>query len=174
MRPQQNHTTLSQRFEALRPQLKLWATRLLGSKEDAEDALQDTFFRLWRQKDSITGQQTMIDAMSVTALRSVCIDSLRKRNIRRTEPIETSERVIDTTSDAMADLVEEVRVLINEQLPSRHKEVLLLHDSLGYDYNEIADKLGITEANARVILSRARKAVREAYKRQQQLPPTPY
>ena len=61
-------------------------------------------------------------------------------------------------------MYEEVRALIDRQLDDRQREILLLHDSLGYDYPEIASRLGITEANTRVILSRARKTIREAYR----------
>ncbi len=163
---QPNHTTLSGRFEALRPRLRVWASRLLGSQEDADDALQEAFFRLWRQKDRLKEDLSAVDAMSMTALRSACIDSLRKRSIRRTDPVEIPETISDSPVEAMADMVEDVKHLIETRLDSRAREILLLHDSLGYNYDEISERMGISEANARVILSRARKAIRDAYRQQ--------
>lgn len=166
MKTQSNHTTLSGRFEALRPRLRVWASRLLGSKEDADDALQEAFFRLWRQKDRVEKDLTSVDTISMTALRSACIDSLRRRSIRRADPIEASETIADSPAEAMADMAEDVRRLIETRLDSRAREILLLHDSLGYTYTEISERMGISEPNARVILSRARKTIRDAYRQQ--------
>ena len=161
MKQAATNTSIATRFEALRPRLKMWATRLLGSDEDADDALQDAFFRLWRHKDNMPAT---VEAMSMTALRSACIDSLRRRKIRMAEPIEEAERQSSSPAESMADMAEDIKELIESRLDERSKEILLLPDSLDYDYDEIAQRLGITESHARVILSRARKTIRNAYR----------
>lgn len=156
------HNPVAERFEALRPRLKAWATGILGSMSDADDALQEAFFRLWR---SAARGNDITESANYTAVRCACIDLLRRRSARAAEPIEIAEsRAQDQQAEEMADMYEEVRVLIDRQLDDRQREILLLHDSLGYDYPEIASRLGITEANTRVILSRARKTIREAYR----------
>lgn len=164
MTSQSQHTSLSQSFEALRPRLRLWALKLLGNDEDADDALQDAFFRLWRHRNQAPAKELTPEVMSHTALRSACIDLLRKRRVRISEPIERMEIADTSEANEMVEMAEEVKNLIDSQLDPKAREVLMLHDSLGYDYGEIASRLEITEANARVILSRARKAVREAYR----------
>lgn len=107
-----------------------------------------------------------VEAMSMTALRSACIDSLRRRKIRMAEPIEEAERQSSSPAESMADMAEDIKELIESRLDERSKEILLLHDSLDYDYDydEIAQRMGITESHARVILSRARKTIRNAYR----------
>lgn len=143
----------------------MWALQLLGNDSDADDALQEAFFRLWRRKEQINPTPTSMDAISMTAVKSACIDAIRRRNILQSESIEVAESAQATQVDeGNSDLVEEVRALIEHRLDSRAREILLLHDSLGYDYDEISSRLNISEAHARVILSRARKTIREAYR----------
>lgn len=159
-----NNLTL--RFEALRPRLKAWAARMLGSEDDADDALQEAFFRLWRTNQDKDEPSGAIDSHSITAVRSACIDSLRRRKVRLAEPLEQAEmKAFDSEAEHRADLAEEVKDLIDHTLDPRAREILMLHDSLDYDYDEIAARLDITEAHCRVILSRARKAIRDAYRR---------
>ncbi|MCM1029283.1 MAG: RNA polymerase sigma factor [Pseudoflavonifractor sp.] len=157
---------LARRFEELRPKLKLWASRILGSSDDADDALQEAFFRLWRRRDTPGN----VDAMSHTAVRSACIDLLRRRAVRRAEPLDAAGELLTLGSDAddsLAAMVQEVTDLIESRLDSRAREILLLHDSQGYDYDEISLKMGITEVNCRAILSRARKTIRDIYRSRQ-------
>lgn len=156
---------LTGRFEALRPRLKAWAARMLGSEDDADDALQEAFFRLWRTERDADYKTEAIDSHSIIAVKSACIDSLRRRKVRLAEPLERAEQnATENEAEHRAYLAEEVKELIDRTLDPRAREILMLHDSLDYDYDEIAARLDITEANCRVILSRARKAVREAYR----------
>lgn len=156
------HNIIAERFEALRPRLRAWASRLLGNDSDADDALQEAFFRLWRRRDDDCEQS---DAVNFTAVRCACIDILRKRAVRASEPIDAAEAIAPASeAESLADMADEVNALIDSRLDNRQKELLLMHDSMGYDYPEIAERLNITEANARVILSRARKTIREAYR----------
>lgn len=157
------HNGLASRFEALRPRLKAWAARILGNETDADDALQEAFFRLWRTSD-----ESMPESVGFTAVRCACIDLLRRRQVRRSEPLEMADHSLsDSEAEKLADMAEEVKSLIDSRLDARQREILMLHDSQGYDYGEIAERLNITEANARVILSRARKTIREAYRERQ-------
>lgn len=156
---------LISRFETLRPRLKIWASRFLGDDTEADDALQEAFVRLWRHKEEISdGSATTIDSVSMTAVRSACIDATRRRKVRQAEPIEAADTYTGDETDSATELAEEIKALMADRLDSRAREIMLLHDSLGYDYDEIAQRLGITEAHTRVILSRARKAVRDAYR----------
>lgn len=97
------------------------------------------------------------DVSTVTIVKS-------KDGTRMAEPIEEAERQSSSPAESMADMAEDIKELIESRLDERSKEILLLHDSLDYDYDEIAQRMGITESHARVILSRARKTIRNAYR----------
>ncbi|MDE7458692.1 MAG: sigma-70 family RNA polymerase sigma factor, partial [Muribaculaceae bacterium] len=58
---------------------------------------------------------------------------------------------------------ESVKAIIDSRLSEREKAVITMRDTMGMDFGDIAEELGITEANTRMILSRARKTVREIY-----------
>lgn len=157
--------SLTARFETLRPRLRAWAERLLENPDDAEDALQEAFFRLWRRglKSEETAGTVNLDAMSMTTVRSVCIDMLRSRKVRRSEPLENAENGTAETDRSQAEIAQDVTELIASRLDERTRNILLLHDVEDYSYPEIAKKYGLTEANCRLIVSRARKSIREAY-----------
>ena len=102
----------------------------------------------------------------VTAMRNTCIDTIRRRRevtaIDDTALSQTPENEIQEPS--AGDLYEEVNRLIMQTLTERDRDIMLMRDRDGYELDAIAARTGLTEANIRVILSRARRAVREAYR----------
>lgn len=142
-------------FERLRPRLLAAGRRLLGSDDDARDALQDTFMKLWRCKSEPN------EGTVVTAMRNVCIDTLRRRR--------PSDEITETVADQASrneehELFDEVNSLIMTVLSERDRSILLMRDRDGFDLEAIALRTGLTEANVRVILSRARRTIREIYR----------
>lgn len=170
MKKSDHHTDISKnpvrRFEALRPRLRAWAERLLQDRDDAEDALQEAFFRLWRRGTIAESAQESVDlgAASMTAVRSVCIDMLRSRKVRHSEPLERADENVIPATNPLSEMAEDVAALIGARLDERTRNILLLHDAEEMSYEEIAARYGITEANCRLIVSRARKTIREAYR----------
>lgn len=149
--------SLSQLFQRLRPRLLAAGRRLLGNDDDASDAVQDTFEKLWKKSASHS------EAVVVTAMRNICIDSLRSR--KPTDPLTDSLPVAETDSETGA-LYHEVNQVIEQALSSRDREILILRDRDGWEFDSIAERTGLTEANVRVILSRARRTVRDVYRQQ--------
>lgn len=83
-------------FTRLRPRLHSTARRLLESDDDADDAVQEAFCRLWQRRDRLSGESEA-EGVSVTTVRNICIDSLRQRQSRPTDPLdESSDRPDDT------------------------------------------------------------------------------
>lgn len=72
-------------FTRLRPRLHSTAARWLGSDSDADDVLQDAFLRLWGK----TLDHDMTERAAATAVKSTCIDTLRRRKVRRADPLES-------------------------------------------------------------------------------------
>ena len=153
-------------YQRLRPKLLGLAYRLLGSRADAEDLLQDAWFK-WIAADDASIRNT--EAWLVTVVTRLGIDQLRRRQARREdylgpwlpEPLlgvtgNEAERLMDMGADiSMAFLV------ALERLGAEERAALLLRDVLDQPYEQIADTLSKSPAACRQIISRARRRVRE-------------
>ena len=151
-------------FGRLRMRLHSGAARMLHSDSEADDVLQDAFERLWKQRSSFKGERH-VEGAAVTAVRNICIDELRRRSAR--PEAELSDAMAATDSDDRAErrqLLDTVNALIASELSSRDRDILVMRDRNGYDFDEIADEFGMTEAAVRVALSRARKTIRNIYR----------
>lgn len=158
------HGTSSQlavAFMRLAPRLRAAGRRLLGSSDEADDAMQDTFVKLW----SAASAADVNDGLVMTAMRNTCIDALRRRHPQETiEESAVGHATVEADSSDVSDLYGQVSRIIERHLSARDREILLLRDRDGYEMDAIAERMDMTEANVRVILSRARRAVREAYR----------
>ena len=159
-----NNDLLTSTFIRLRSRLQATARRFLADDSAADDALQDAFYKLWERRQSITSQ-SQAEGLSVVAVRNTCIDALRRSQRSAEYPLDSvAVDIADNDSDNLSnDLYESVKAIIDSSLSQREKSVITMRDTMGMDFADIAEELGITEANARMILSRARKTVREIY-----------
>lgn len=156
---------LTSTFIRLQSRLKATARQLLNSDIEADDALQDAFYRLWQHRHDVT-TTPQAEGLSVTAVRNICLDTLRRRKRDANVPldqanIETSESYEDINEQT--ELYESVKRIIDRNLSEREKNVITMRDTAGMDFADIAEELGISENNVRMILSRARKNVRNIY-----------
>lgn len=143
-------------------QLYRVALRLTGNPQEAEDLVQEAFLRLWTRRGRI-GSIDRPEAYAVTLLRHIHCDQLRLMTVRESDkvpeqlPLEAFDDISHTIEQA--DLSDKVKALIS-LLPDTQRLIITLKDIEGLELADIAARTGITEGNARVILSRARKAVR--------------
>jgi RNA polymerase sigma-70 factor, ECF subfamily len=155
-------------FQEERPRLFAIAYRMLGSVMDAEDAVQDTFLR-WQQ---LTDQELTVMSLRAyltTMLTRRCIDLLRSARARREqyvgpwlpEPIVTEHETDPAEMVALADSLSTAFLVLLERLSPTERAVFLLREAFDYDYAEIAQIVGTSEANCRQLLSRARKKMAE-------------
>ena len=149
-----SNSTLATLFSRLAPRLLGAGKRMLGSTDDASDAMQDTFMKLW------TRGGEMSEGMVVTAMRNTCIDTIR----RRREVTAIDDTALSQTPENDIQEPSAVNRLIMQTRTERDRDIMLMRDRDGYELDAIAARTGLTEANIRVILSRARRAVREAYR----------
>ena len=157
-------------FTEQRPLLFSIAYRMLGSVMDAEDMVQETFLR-WQQAPP--AELRSPKSYLSTVVTRLCIDQLRSARAQREqyigpwlpEPLITEqtpgmdERLIMDDSVSMAFLV------LLERLSPIERAVFLLRDVFDYEYAEIADVVGKTEANCRQMVRRARQHVAEHRRR---------
>src|SRR5215210_7851363 len=155
---------LVERFEADRARLKAVAYRMLGSLEEADDAVQEAWLRLSR---SDTSSVQNLGGWLTTVVGRVCLDMLRSRKTRREvpprlpEPIVSREGGIDPEQEALlADSVGLALLVVLETLTPAERLAFVLHDTFGVPFDEIAPIVGRSPAASRQLASRARRRVR--------------
>lgn len=144
---------------ALRDKLHRSALGFLKNDEDARDALQDTFFNLWRDG----GAETQTEARNklFAVLRNICIDRLRKP---KTFPLdETDTDSLEVKAFSFEDM-DQYESLLTAGLTDVQRRIysLVTHD--GMEYDAIAETLGMSVEAVRMNMSRARKKIRNNYK----------
>ncbi|MFI2203697.1 sigma-70 family RNA polymerase sigma factor [Streptomyces sp. NPDC020192] len=164
---QQHHDdvdTLAVRFEAYRGHLRAVAYRMLGSAAEAEDAVQEAWFRLSR---SDTSEVQNLGGWLTTVVGRVCLDMLRSRRTRGEEPLDTwypaASAEPDPERDALlADSVGTALLVVLDQLTPAERLAFVLHDLFGVPFEEVGGILGRTPAAVRQLASRGRRRVRGA------------
>jgi RNA polymerase sigma-70 factor, ECF subfamily len=149
-------------FEDARPRLLGLAYRILGSRADAEDAVQDCFFK-WRDTDRAQIQTPLAWLSSVCTRR--CLDLLRVADRARVdyvgpwlpEPIHPAAP--PAVDDKLATSLTTAFLLLLERLTPKERAAYLLHEIFDQPYAEIAAMLEMDEAACRKLVSRARQNI---------------
>jgi RNA polymerase sigma factor (sigma-70 family) len=162
------HEWLAEQFEAHRAHLRAVAYRMLGSGNEAEDAVQESWLHLRRADTS--GVENL-GGWLTTVVARVCLDMLRARTARREEPLEASgpEPIAsgaggnDPEHEAvLADSVGLALLVVLDTLNPAERLAFVLHDIFAVSFDEIAPIVGRSPAAARQLASRARRRVRGA------------
>ncbi len=159
---------LAEPFEENRSHLRAVAYRMLGSRSEADDAVQEAWLRLSR---SDTSGVENLRGWLTTVVARVCLDMLRSRKSQREEPLDAHapislagrEDARDPEQDAMmADSVGLALLVVLETLAPAERVAFVLHDMFDLPFDEIAPIVGRSQAAARQLASRARRRVRGA------------
>jgi len=159
---------LAQRFEENRTRLRAVAYRMLGSRHEAEDAVQEAWLRLSRSDSTGIGN---LGGWLTTVVGRVCLDMLRSRKARREDPAEVdgpggiplSDDAANPERDAnIADSVGLALLVVLETLAPAERVAFVLHDMFDLPFDEIASIVGRTPDAARQLASRARRRVQGA------------
>ena len=158
-------------FEAHRPHLHAVATRILGSRAEADDALQEAWIRVHRAD---TGNVENLGGWLTTVVSRVCLTMLDARRRRREEALEAGrlpDPVISCADDTApdpeaealaADAVGAALLVVLETLQPAERLAFVLHDVFAVPYDDIAPIVDRSPAAARQLASRARRRVQGA------------
>ncbi|MER5203997.1 RNA polymerase sigma-70 factor [Streptomyces sp. NPDC002825] len=148
-------------FEELRPLLFSIAYRILGSVSEAEDAVQEA----WLRFDGSSTRPASAKAFLSATVTRLSIDVLRSARVRREEyvgpwfpepllsdPYEDPARAVE-----LADSVSMAALLLLERLSPLERAVFLLREVFAFDFQDIAEAVGRSEAACRQLLVRARR-----------------
>ncbi|MBR1800087.1 MAG: sigma-70 family RNA polymerase sigma factor [Bacteroidaceae bacterium] len=143
------------------------AYALLGNPQDAEDAVQEAFIRLWQRRDRVPVDEDL-DAYCRMLVRNLCIDLLRKGRLPEAEATVEDVLVADAQSALSAlegkEAVAEVEEAIH-QLPENQQRVVELHVLHDRSLNEIEQATGFSAVNVRVLLSRGKRKLQQLLRR---------
>lgn len=162
-----SHDDALDAFAAARPKLFSIAYRMLGTRADAEDVLQDAWLR-WNNVDRSTLQST--EAWLVTVVTRLAIDRLRVAKTERENyvgwwlPEPLVEEIDERTPEAVAELAGELSVAllwVLERLSPEERAAFLMRQAFDRDYSDIAALLGKSEAACRQLVHRATERVQQ-------------
>ena len=142
------------------------AYRLMSNAQAAEDMVQETFLKLWMQRDKMEKVDNP-EAYSITVLRRIFYDKMRAGHLQEVDKdvgslqVSSSQNISKQLEEA--DEYQRVRQLITH-LPEPQARIMLMRDIEERSFDEISIETGLTEVNIRSILSRARRKIREQIK----------
>jgi RNA polymerase sigma factor (sigma-70 family) len=157
---------LARRFEEHRPHLRTVAYRMLGSRSEADDAVQEAWLRLSRAD---TSGVVNLGGWLTTIVARVCLNMLQSRQSRREEPVgvhppEPAADGDDVTDPerqtVLADSVGLALLVVLDILTPAERLAFVLHDMFEVPFDEIAPIIERSPAAARQLASRARRRVR--------------
>jgi len=154
----------TEEFERNRQHLQSVAYRMLGSRSEAEDAVQEAWLRLSR---SNTEAVDNLAAWLTTVVARVSLDMLRSRRARREDYVPLPEPIVtieDGPEDeaVLADSVGLALLVVLDTLTPAERLAFVLHDTFGMPFEEIAPIVDRSETATRQLASRARRRVRGA------------
>jgi RNA polymerase sigma-70 factor (ECF subfamily) len=139
------------------------AYRMLGSRSDAEDVVQDAYLRFAGARDVLNPE-----AYLVTVVTRLCLDRLKSAKAQREvyvgpwlpEPVFDAERLSAEAATELADDLSFALMLALDRLSPVERAAFLLHDVFDTPFSEVARMLDRSEAACRQLATRARRAVR--------------
>ena len=140
---------------------------ILESESDARDAVQDLYVKLWNSRSALDGIVKPLSYGNMV-LKNICMDRIRRASVRRAETLEESIPVESPDPPPDGKLSEKktlkyIRQLI-EELPEKQRIVMKLRVFEDMEYSEISKLTGLSELNLRVLLSTARKTLKNKLK----------
>ncbi|MGW6917233.1 sigma-70 family RNA polymerase sigma factor [Kitasatospora sp. NPDC054939] len=159
---------LAERFEEHRGHLRAVAYRMLGSLNEADDAVQETWLRAGR---SDLGEVGNLGGWLTTVVGRICLDMLRSRTSRREDLVDVQEseprtdtpatvRPADPEQEALqAESVGHALLVVLDTLAPAERVAFVLHDLFAVPFEDVATVLDRTPAATRQLASRGRRRV---------------
>jgi RNA polymerase sigma-70 factor (ECF subfamily) len=140
------------------------AYSLLGNREEAEDAIQEVYLKLWKMRKTLH-QYDSVEALSVRMTRNQSLDFLRRR--QKTREIQNEQAGIQYDNEkSPSEILEqqerkEILLKMIDQLPEPQRSLVYFRHVEEKEYQEIEKLMDMNENAIRVSISRARKKLRE-------------
>ncbi len=133
------------------------ANRMLGSKEKAEDIVQEVLLSIWEKRNTLN-IETSYKSFLYRAVQNKCLDTLKKQRITFSDTENLKQYKVEENKEF--DTMNWIRKCI-QTLPKTQQDVINMREIDGLSFKEISQLLDIKEAHVRVLLSRAKKTLQE-------------
>ena len=151
------------------PRLHALATRYTGSSADAEEIAQEALFRLWRQASTWQSGSAKLSTWLFRITTNLCIDLVRKRKRQADQSSADPPDLMDEQPDSSTQLAARQELELIQQeidtLPDKQKMALILSIQQEKSHTEIAQILNSSTGAVEQLLVRARRSLRQAYRR---------
>lgn len=139
------------------------ALRITLNRAEAEDVTQDILLRVWEQRESL-GELRSLEAYVLTAVRNLALDRVAKTDNANVSLDDVQTDAFDSALRPDEDMEQQeslkrVREIMSG-LPEAQRTALQLREIEGHSYRETADIMNVSEANVKVLIFRARQAVK--------------
>ncbi|MEO6397520.1 MAG: RNA polymerase sigma factor [Tepidiformaceae bacterium] len=141
-------------YDRFHRQCFAFSVRILGSEGDAEEAVQETFVRVWRSAGQYDASKAGVGSWVLSITRNLCLDELRRRR-RRVAQLPTLEGAMDLAASERTDLTGE-RAIIGEQvrralhsLSSEQRSAIEMVYFHGLSSQEVGNALGVPAPTVR-------------------------
>ena len=145
------------------------AKRLLVSSDEAEDATQELYFKLWKNKAKIESYDN-VEAYAMRMTKNYCLDQLKSKRASNLSLVHSNYKDEGTSSlqndIEYKDSASIIKKMMDD-LPEKQRMIIQLRDIENYEYHEIGKILNMEPTAIRVALSRARKTLREKFVKRQ-------
>ncbi len=156
-----NEKAQFQLFEQFAPKMMAVCLRYAENREMAEDVLQDSFVKVFKNLKKFTNEGSL-DGWIRRIMVNTSLDAIRKNKKRKFDSQIESVSYLAPQNDFIEEsLMAEDLMLIINQMPEGYKLVFNLYAIEGYSHKEIAETLGISENTSKSQYSRARAYLRE-------------
>jgi len=156
------------RFLPYHKKLYYVAYRLLENEADAEDVVQEAYLKMWNKREGLAAVSNP-EAFSVTLVKNMCFDLLRSGKYLLQKQCMELTAIQEQLQNDRPEEKEQARIIRNiiATLPQQQQQIITLRDIRECSYEEIEKITGLSSVNIRVILSRARKKIREQFNRKE-------
>lgn len=140
------------------------AKRLLVSSDEAEDATQELYLKLWKNKSKIEDYRN-VEAFAMTMTKNYCLDQLKSKRAGNLSLVHSNykdENISLQKEIENRDSIDIIKEMIND-LPEKQRIIIQLRDVENYEFKEIGEIMEMEPTAIRVALSRARKTIREKF-----------
>lgn len=140
-----------------------YASHFLNDDEQATEAVQDFFVRLWEKRSSLVVESSLRHYL-FRSVRNQCLNLIRQDKVRQLHAIRLQEALLADNAPEEYSISPEMLVKIEESiaaLPEKRREIFRLNREEGLKYREIAEKLGISVKTVEAQMGAALRSLRE-------------